>query len=170
MLTTKKIVVPTNLINLAKKTALIPVGIVCAHHESTMICAKQAYEFIGSPEGELALAQSVIFLATAPKSNSAYKAFSSANAAARETGSLMPPKHILNAPTHLMKNLGYGAGYSYDHDRKDAFSGQDYFPEGVDRKTFYTPSSRGYEQKIEKRLQYWSVLRAKKRQESESED
>ncbi len=134
------------------------------------LSAKEAYQFIGSPEGELALAQCVIFLATAPKSNAAYKAFNSANVVARETGSLMPPKHILNAPTSLMKDLGYAAGYSYDHDAKDAFSGQDYFPEGVDRKTFYTPSSRGYEQELEKRLQYWRTLRANKGRVSEIED
>jgi len=134
------------------------------------LSAKEAYQFMGSPEGELALAQCVIFLATAPKSNAAYKAFSSAGVAARDTGSLMPPKHILNAPTSLMKDLGYGAGYSYDHDSKDAFSGQDFFPIGVDRKVFYTPSSRGYEKEVEKRLRYWSGLRANKRRVSESED
>ncbi len=134
------------------------------------LSAKEAYQFMGSPEGELALAQCVIFLATAPKSNAAYKAFSSAGVAARDTGSLMPPKHILNAPTSLMKDLGYGAGYSYDHDSKDAFSGQDFFPIGVDRKVFYTPSSRGYEKELERRLRYWSELRANKRRVSESED
>ena len=133
------------------------------------LTAKEAYEFIGSPEGELALAQCVIFLATAPKSNSSYRAFNSASAAARETGSLMPPKHILNAPTGLMKDLGYGVGYAYDHNEKDAFSGQNYFPDGMDREVFYKPSSRGYEQEIEKRLQYWSTLRAQKDQASEEE-
>ena len=133
------------------------------------LTAKEAYEFIGSPEGELALAQCVIFLATAPKSNSSYRAFNSASAAARETGSLMPPKHILNAPTGLMKDLGYGVGYVYDHNKKDAFSGQNYFPDGMDREVFYKPSSRGYEQEIEKRLQHWSTLRAQKGQTSEEE-
>ena len=134
------------------------------------LSAKEAYQFIGSPEGELALAQCVIFLATAPKSNASYKAFSAARGLARETGSLMPPNHILNAPTRLMKDLGYGAGYSYDHDEKDAFSGQEFFPKGVDRKSFYTPTSRGYEREIEKRLHYWSKLRASERRRSDSED
>ena len=133
------------------------------------LTAKEAYEFIGSPEGELALAQCVIFLATAPKSNSSYRAFNSASAAARETGSLMPPKHILNAPTGLMKDLGYGEGYAYDHNRKHAFSGQNYFPDGMDREVFYKPSSRGYEQEIEIRLQHWNTLRAQKGQTSKEE-
>lgn len=124
------------------------------------LAAKEAYAFIGSPEGELALAQSVLYLATAPKSNAAYKAFSGARRMARETGSLMPPKHILNAPTHLMKDLGYGAGYAYDHDAEDAFSGQAYFPEGVQRVPFYRPAARGFEREIARRLAYWHKLRA----------
>ncbi len=131
------------------------------------LAAKQAYDFIGSPEGELALAQCVVFLATAPKSNSVYRAFNSAVSVAQKTGSLMPPKHILNAPTRLMKDFGYGVGYTYDHNSEDAFSGQNYFPEGMSRETFYAPSSRGYEQEIEKRLQHWRMLRARKGNASE---
>ena len=134
------------------------------------LAAKEAYEFIGSPEGELALAQCVIFLATAPKSNATYRAFNSAIAAAQETGSLMPPKHILNAPTRLMKDLGYGRRYAYDHNESDAFSGQNYFPEGLDRAIFYAPSTRGYEGEIKKRLQHWARLRAQKDRRPEEND
>ncbi len=121
--------------------------------------AKDAYDFLGSPEGELAIAQAVIFMATAPKSNAAYKAFGAAGRAAKEFGSLAPPKHILNAPTKLMKSEGYGAGYQYDHDAQDAFSGQDYFPEEMDRQTFYNPPDRGFEREIRKRLDYWTKRR-----------
>lgn len=124
------------------------------------LAAKQAYDFIGSPEGELALAQAVIYLATAPKSNAAYRAFGGAMAQARDSGSLMPPKHILNAPTRLMKDLGYSDGYQYDHDAEDGFSGQSYFPDEMDRETFYRPVDRGFEREIAKRLAYWQKLRA----------
>ncbi|WP_436642010.1 replication-associated recombination protein A [Microbaculum sp. FT89] len=121
--------------------------------------AKDAYDFLGSPEGELAIAQAVIYMATAPKSNAAYKAFGAAGRAAREFGSLAPPKHILNAPTKLMKSEGYGAGYEYDHDAADAFSGQDYFPEEMERQAFYNPPERGFEREIRKRLDYWAKRR-----------
>ncbi|WEX07137.1 replication-associated recombination protein A [Chelativorans sp. AA-79] len=121
--------------------------------------AKDAYDYLGSPEGELALAQACIYLATAPKSNAAYTAFKSAMAAAKEHGSLLPPKHILNAPTKLMKETGYSSGYQYDHDMPDAFSGQDYFPEAMGRRTFYDPPDRGFERDIRKRLDYWDKLR-----------
>jgi putative ATPase len=127
------------------------------------IAAWQAYERIGSPEGELALAQLTIYLGTAPKSNAAYKAFGEAQKAARETGSLAPPKHILNAPTNLMKDLGYGAGYAYDHNAPDAFSGQDYFPEAMGRRQFYRPAERGFEREIQKRLDYWAKLREQRK-------
>ena len=125
------------------------------------LAARQAYDFIGSPEGELALAQCVIYLATAPKSNAAYRALSGAAAAAKESGSLMPPKHILNAPTRLMAEIGYGKGYRYDHDAAQAFSGQDYFPDEMARQDFYRPSDRGFEREVRKRLEYWAKLRAK---------
>ena len=125
------------------------------------------YERLGSPEGELAIAQVVVYLATAPKSNALYVASSAAKSAARETGSLAPPMHILNAPTRLMKQLGYGEGYDYDHDAPDAFSGQNYFPDGMARREFYRPVERGFEREILKRLEYWAKLRDK-RQKGES--
>ena len=121
--------------------------------------AKEAYDFLGSPEGELAIAQAVIYLATAPKSNAAYVAFGAAMQAAREGGSLVPPKHILNAPTRLMQQEGYGADYAYDHDAPEAFSGQDYFPDALGRQRFYHPPERGFEREIRKRLEYWAKLR-----------
>ncbi len=124
------------------------------------LAAWDTYERLGSPEGELALAQCVVYLATAPKSNAAYRAFAAAMRSARETGSLMPPKHILNAPTRLMKDIGYGAGYEYDHDTKESFSGQNYFPDGLARQTFYDPPDRGFEREIRRRLDYWQKLRA----------
>jgi len=127
------------------------------------LAAKDVYEFLGSPEGELALAQAVVYMATAPKSNAVYRAFPAAKRAAQEHGSLMPPAHILNAPTKMMKNLGYGAGYNYDHDAEDGFSGQDYFPEAMGRQQFYTPKETGFEREIAKRLEYWSKLREKRR-------
>jgi len=125
------------------------------------LSAWEAYERLGSPEGELCIAQAVLYLATAPKSNAAYRALGAANRAAKETGSLMPPAHILNAPTKLMKNLGYSAGYEYDHDTEDAFSGQNYFPEGMGRPDFYRPADRGFEREIGRRLAYWAKLREK---------
>src|SRR5512147_986666 len=126
------------------------------------LAAWDTYERLGSPEGELALAQCVLYLATAPKSNAAYRAFGAAQSAAIETGSLMPPKHILNAPTRLMKDLGYGKGYEYDHDTAEGFSGQNYFPDGMARQRFYNPVERGFERDILKRIEYWDRLRAKK--------
>ncbi|ESY91383.1 replication-associated recombination protein A [Mesorhizobium sp. LNHC209A00] len=121
--------------------------------------AKDAYDYLGSPEGELAFAEATVYLATAPKSNAVYTAFKAAMRAAKEHGSLLPPKHILNAPTKLMKEEDYGAGYRYDHDEPDAFSGQDYFPEKMGRQTFYDPPERGFERDIRKRLDYWAKLR-----------
>jgi putative ATPase len=124
--------------------------------------AKDTYDFLGSPEGEIALAQVVVHLATAPKSNAVYRAFSAARKAARETGSLMPPKHILNAPTRLMQELGYGEGYAYDHDAEEGFSGQTYFPDEMERRVFYTPKGEGVEARIKERLDRWAELRAKR--------
>ena len=121
--------------------------------------AKEAYDFLGSPEGELAIAEAVIYVATAPKSNATYMAFGAAKRVAKEAGSLLPPKHVLNAPTKLMKTEGYGAGYEYDHDSDEAFSGQDYFPEQLGRQKFYDPPERGFEREIRKRLEYWAKLR-----------
>ena len=124
--------------------------------------AKDAYDFLGSPEGELALAHATVYLATAPKSNATYTAWKSAMRAAKEGGSLMPPKTILNAPTKLMGAEGYGKGYRYDHDEPDAFSGQNYFPEKIGRRQFYEPVERGFERDIKKRLEYWAKLRAER--------
>lgn len=132
-----------------------------ADPQALVVCnaAKDAYDYLGSPEGELALAEACVYLATAPKSNGVYVAYKAAMRAAKEHGSLLPPKHILNAPTKLMKGEGYGDGYLYDHDQPDAFSGQDYFPEKMGRKTFYDPPERGFEREIRKRLDWWSKLR-----------
>jgi len=124
--------------------------------------AKDTYDFLGSPEGEIALAQLTIHLATAPKSNAVYRAYGAAMKAARETGSLMPPAHIRNAPTKLMKELGYGKGYAYDHDQAEGFSGQSYFPDGMDRQVFYAPKGEGAEAKIRERLDRWAELRRQK--------
>jgi putative ATPase len=129
--------------------------------------AKQAYEFLGSPEGELALAQAIVHLACAPKSNAIYKAFKSASRSARETGSLMPPKHILNAPTRLMKEEGYGSGYEYDHDAAGVVSGQDYFPdEMTERPVFYEPKQVGREAAVKERLDAWRAVRRRRRGEA----
>jgi putative ATPase len=132
-----------------------------ADPQALVICnaAKDAYDYLGSPEGELALAQACVYLATAPKSNAVYVAFKAAMRAAKENGSLLPPKRILNAPTKLMKGEGYGDGYRYDHDEPDAFSGQDYFPDKLGRQVFYDPPERGFEREIRKRLDWWSKLR-----------
>ena len=126
------------------------------------LAAKDVFDFLGSPEGELALAQCVLYLASAPKSNAVYTALGAAKAAAQEHGSLMPPAHILNAPTKLMKNLGYGAGYQYDHEAEEGFSGQNYFPAAMAREQFYRPRETGFEREIAKRLDYWAKLRAKR--------
>jgi len=121
--------------------------------------AKDAFDFLGSPEGELALAQAAVYLATAPKSNALYNAYKAATRVAKEHGSLMPPKTILNAPTKLMKQIGYGESYRYDHDEPDAFSGQDYWPEKLGRQSFYEPVDRGFEREVRKRLDWWEKLR-----------
>ena len=129
------------------------------------LAAKDVFDFLGSPEGEIALAQCVLYLASAPKSNAVYAALGAAKRAAQDFGSLMPPAHILNAPTKLMKNLGYGKGYQYDHDAEQGFSGQNYFPDGMARQQFYAPKETGFEREIAKRLEYWSKLRMKRSEE-----
>jgi putative ATPase len=141
------------------RMAMEDIGLADPQALVVALAAKDAYDYLGSPEGELALAEATIYLATAPKSNAAYTAFGAATRAAKEGGSLTPPKTILNAPTKLMKGEGYGAGYRYDHDQPDAFSGQDYFPEALGRQTFYDPPDRGFEREIRKRLEYWAKLR-----------
>lgn len=129
--------------------------------------AKDAFDFLGSPEGELALAQAAVYLATAPKSHALYTAYKAAKAVAKEHGSLMPPKTILNAPTKLMKKIGYGVSYRYDHDEPDAFSGQDYWPDKLGRQHFYEPVDRGFEREVKKRLDWWERLRRERRGEDE---
>ncbi len=144
------------------RMAVEDVGMADPQAIQVALNAWEMYERVGSPEGELAIAQAVIYMATAPKSNAAYTAYGAAKRAAKETGSLMPPKHILNAPTKLMKNLGYSEGYEYDHGTEEAFSGQDYFPDEMEREVFYDPPERGFEREIRKRLDYWAKLRDKK--------
>ena len=141
------------------RMAVEDVGLADPEAVHQALAAKDVYDFLGSPEGELALAQAVIYLATAPKSNAVYAAFGAARRSAEEHGSLMPPAHILNAPTKLMKKLGYGEGYEYDHDAKDAFSGQNYFPDGMERDSYYRPGEYGFEKEVAKRLAYWAKLR-----------
>jgi putative ATPase len=144
------------------RMAVEDIGLADPQAQDVCLQAWQTYERLGSPEGELALAQALVYLALAPKSNAVYTAYKAARAAAKETGSLMPPKHILNAPTRLMKDVGYGAGYAYDHDQEDGFSGQDYFPEGMRRPVWYTPPERGFERELKKRIEYFAKLRVKR--------
>jgi putative ATPase len=144
------------------RMAVEDIGLADPQAEAVCLDGWQTYERLGSPEGELALAQAVVYLALAPKSNAVYTAYKAARAAARETGSLMPPKHILNAPTRMMKEQGYGSGYAYDHDALDGFSGQNYFPEGMKRPVWYLPPERGFERELKKRVDYFAKLRAKR--------
>lgn len=138
------------------------VGLADPQALSQCLAAKDAYEFLGSPEGELAIVQACLYLATAPKSNAAYKAQKAAFRSAKETGSLMPPQSILNAPTKLMKDIGYGADYAYDHDAEDGFSGANYWPQGMEPQTYYEPVERGFERKVKERIDYWNRLRAER--------
>jgi len=144
------------------RMAVEDIGLADPQAEAICLDGWQTYERLGSPEGELALAQAVVYLALAPKSNAVYTAYKAARGAARETGSLMPPKHILNAPTRMMKDQGYGAGYAYDHDAEDGFSGQNYFPEGMKRPVWYLPPERGFERELKKRVEYFAKLRSKR--------
>lgn len=142
--------------------AVEDIGLADPNAAVQALAAWDIFERLGSPEGELAIAQLVVYLGTAPKSNAAYTAYKAARKAAKQTGSLMPPLHILNAPTRMMKDLGYGKDYQYDHDQADGFSGQNYFPDGMARQRFYDPPERGFEREVRKRLEYWDRLRAKK--------
>jgi putative ATPase len=144
------------------RMAIEDIGLADPQAVVQALAAKDTFDFLGSPEGELGLAQTVVYLATAPKSNAAYAAFGAAMRSAKEHGSLAPPKHILNAPTRLMKEEGYGSGYEYDHANAEAFSGQNYFPDGMARELFYAPPGRGFEAEIKKRLEYWAKLRTKR--------
>ncbi len=141
------------------RMAIEDIGLADPQAVQQALAAKDTFDFLGSPEGELALAQATVYLATAPKSNAVYKAFKAAMIKAGETGSLMPPKTILNAPTKLMKQQEYGSGYRYDHDEPEAFSGQNYFPDAMVRQKFYHPVERGFERDVAKRLEYWERLR-----------
>lgn len=144
------------------RMAVEDIGLADPQAQDVCLQSWQTYERLGSPEGELALAQALVYLALAPKSNATYAAYKQARAAARKTGSEPPPKHILNAPTRLMEEQGYGDGYQYDHDAQDGFSGQDYFPETMKRPVLYTPVERGFERELKKRLDYFSKLRIKR--------
>jgi len=150
---------PIYILRRLTRAAVEDIGLADPQAVVQALAAWDTYDRLGSPEGELAIAQCVIYLATAPKSNAAYQAFGEANRMARETGSLMPPMHILNAPTRLMRDLGYGKGYVYDHATEEGFSGQNYFPDGVTRHDFYRPGERGFEREVKKRLDYWDKLR-----------
>jgi putative ATPase len=144
------------------RMAVEDIGLADPQAQDVCLQSWQTYERLGSPEGELALAQALVYLALAPKSNATYTAYKQARAAARKTGSEPPPKHILNAPTRLMEEQGYGTGYQYDHDAEDGFSGQDYFPETMKRPVLYSPVERGFERELKKRLDYFSKLRIKR--------
>lgn len=141
------------------RMAIEDIGLADPHALTVALNAWETYERLGTPEGELGIAQAVIYVSTAPKSNAGYKAYGAARQAAKESGSLMPPKHILNAPTRLMKDLGYGRGYAYDHDQDDAFSGQSYFPDEMARREFYQPTGRGFEKMLGERLAVWKKRR-----------
>jgi len=143
--------------------AVEDIGLADPQAQDVCLQSWQTFERLGSPDGELALAQAVTYLALAPKSNAAYVAYKAALRAAQQTGSKLPPKHILNAATSLMKDQGYGAGYGYDHDSQDGFSGQNYFPEGMERPRYYAPVERGFERELGKRLAYFEKLRSRRK-------
>lgn len=155
---------PRYLARRITRMAVEDIGLADSHAQTVCVHAWETYERLGSPEGELALAQAVVYLSLAPKSNAAYAGYKAAMRAAKQTGSEPPPRHILNAPTKLMKEHGYGEGYAYDHDAEDGFSGQDYFPEGMKRPVFYQPVERGFERELKKRVDYFARLRARREQ------
>lgn len=159
---------PRYLARRITRMAVEDIGLADPAAQRHCLDAWALYERLGSPEGELALAQAVIYLALAPKSNAGYAAYKGARALARQSGSQMPPAHILNAPTGLMKDQGYGTGYQYDHDAEDAFSGQDYFPEGMKRPVLYLPVERGFERDLKKRVEWFAGLRQKRRSEGKT--
>ena len=150
---------PLFIVRRVVRMAIEDVGLADPEAVHQALAAKETYDFLGSPEGELAIAQAVVYVATAPKSNAVYTAYKAATERAKQTGSLMPPKIILNAPTKLMKQQEYGTGYRYDHDQPDAFSGQNYFPDGLGREKYYDPVERGFEREVKRRLDYWAKLR-----------
>jgi putative ATPase len=152
---------PLYVLRRLTRAAVEDIGLADPNALVQCIAAKETYDFLGSPEGELAIAQACLYLATAPKSNAAYTAQKAAWRSAKETGSLMPPQNILNAPTKLMKDIGYGKGYAYDHDMAEGFSGANYWPEEMERQTFYTPTERGVEKQIAERMASWNCRREK---------
>ncbi|MBC9031036.1 replication-associated recombination protein A [Sphingomonas sp. JC676] len=156
---------PLFLLRRLVRAAVEDVGLADPNALVQCIAAKDTYDFLGSPEGELAIVQACLYLATAPKSNAAYKAQGAAWRSAKETGSLMPPQNILNAPTKLMKQIGYGKGYQYDHDAEGGFSGDNYWPDELSPQTFYTPTDRGHEKRIAERMAWWDEMRGKRRDE-----
>ena len=157
---------PLYVLRRLTRAAIEDVGLADPNALIQCMAAKDTYDFLGSPEGELAIVQACLYLATAPKSNALYKAQKAAWRSAKETGSLMPPSHILNAPTRLMKDIGYGKGYAYDHDADEGFSGQDYWPEEMDPQSFYEPTDRGFEARVKERLDYWNERRKALQQSS----
>jgi putative ATPase len=160
---------PLYVLRRLTRAAMEDVGLADPNALVQCLAAKDAYDFLGSPEGELAIVQACLYLATAPKSNAAYAAQKAAWRSARETGSLMPPAHILNAPTKLMKDIGYGKNYAYDHDAEGGFSGQDYWPEGMEAESFYEPTDRGFEARVRERLAFWAEKRREKAQSTDGE-
>jgi putative ATPase len=150
---------PLFLLRRLIRAAVEDIGLADPNALVQCIAAKDTYDFLGSPEGELAIAQACLYLATAPKSNAVYKAQKAAWRTARETGSLMPPKNILNAPTKLMKDVGYGKGYQYDHDAEGGFSGDNYWPEEMEPQDFYQPTDRGFEKRVSERMAWWAQQR-----------
>jgi putative ATPase len=158
---------PRYLARRITRMAVEDIGLADPQAQAICLQSWQTYERLGSPEGELALAQAVVYLALAPKSKAAYAGFSQARQAAKKTGSAPPPKHILNAPTGLMKDQGYGEGYLYDHDQPDGFSGQNYFPEAMARGIYYLPGDRGFERELKKRVEYFAKLRSKRKGNAE---
>jgi putative ATPase len=161
---------PLYVLRRLTRAAVEDIGLADPNALLQCLAAKEMYDFLGSPEGEIGIVQACLYLATAPKSNATYMAQKKAWRSAEETGSLMPPMHILNAPTKLMKNVGYGKGYAYDHDASEAFSGQDYWPEGMDSQTFYEPSDRGFEARVRERLDYWDERRKQLQQSTDKSD
>jgi putative ATPase len=153
---------PRYLARRITRMAVEDIGLADPQAQAICLQSWETFERLGSPEGELAIAQALVYLALAPKSNALYAAYKGARAAAKKTGSLVPPKHILNAPTKLMKEQGYGSGYAYDHDAEDGFSGQDYFPDSMGRTEFYAPVERGFERDLKKRMDYFARLRSKR--------
>jgi putative ATPase len=158
---------PLYLLRRLTRAAVEDIGLADPNALLQCLAAKEMYDFLGSPEGEIGLVQACLYLATAPKSNAAYTAQKAAWRSAKETGSLMPPMHILNAPTKLMKNVGYGKGYAYDHNADEGFSGQDYWPEEMEAQSFYQPTDRGFEARVKERLDYWQQRRKELQQTSD---